>query len=102
MREKMEMIFTKDEINRIVEGLQENADMITVDLHGLKVKDARRFLQNLMAIGQGRQDICVIHGYNHGTAIKEMIYRDLSSKRLVNKTGVKGNCGRTMLKMHAE
>lgn len=101
MKEKMEMIFTREEMKRVINGLQQNADMITVDLHGLKVKEAERFLKNLMAINREGRDICVIHGYNHGTAIKEMIAGNLSAPRLKAKRNVRGNFGRTVLCMDA-
>ena len=95
MREKLMMIFTKEELNRI----SENGHTITVDLHGLIVRDAKRLLNNLMVLNRDGYDICAIHGYNHGTAIKEMIRGTLGNPRLSSKKSVNGNYGRTVLKM---
>ena len=95
MKEKMMMIFTKEEMSRI----SENDHTITVDLHGLIVKDAKKLLNNLMALNRDGDDICAIHGYSHGTAIKEMINAELDNPRLVEKKGVKKNYGRTILKI---
>ncbi len=91
----------KEEGSRVsfskVEGVNGSL-MITVDLHGLRVKEAKRVLLALMGINHKESfEICAIHGYVHGTAIKEMIYRDLTCPRLIKKTGVKGNYGRTVL-----
>jgi len=100
MGNRMEMIFTNDEIARITEGIKNDVHTITVDVHGLRVKDAKRLLNNLMAINREGYDIQVIHGYSHGTAIKEMIYGKLESPRLECKKAVKRNHGRTILKMN--
>ena len=98
MMSRLEMIFTREQIERITENL--STKTITVDLHGLSVKDAQRLLKNLMAINREGYDICAIHGYNHGTAIKEMITDSLNNPRLTEKKKVKGNYGRTLLKMN--
>ncbi len=98
MKDMMEMIFTKEEMGRITERIKaDGGRSLTVDLHGLKVKEAKRLLLNLMALDRDGCDICVIHGYNNGTALKEMVGNDLHSPRLTSRQGVKGNFGRTML-----
>ncbi len=98
MRKRMEMIFTKEELARITGIKHENIITLIVDVHGLKVKEAKRLLKNLMVLNLEGYDICVIHGFNHGTAIKEMISAALYHPRNVaKKTG--SNPGRTLLKM---
>lgn len=100
MNAKMKMIFTKEEIARITEKIQGDVHMLTVDVHGLKVKEAKRFLNNLIAVNSEAYDIRVIHGYNHGTAIKEMVRTELESTRLLEKKSVRHNPGQTILKMN--
>ncbi len=100
MGNRLEMVFTKEEIARITEKIRNNVHMITVDVHGLKVVEARRLLKNLMAMNREGYDICVIHGYIHGTAIKSMIANDLDNPRMIRKEKVKGNYGMTILKMN--
>ena len=99
MGNRMEMIFTREEIQRITEDIRNNVHTLTVDVHGLRVKEAKRLLNNLMSINREGYNICVIHGYNHGTAIKEMIHGKLNNPRMEEKKGGKGNYGRTVLKM---
>ena len=99
MKKMLEMILTKEELDRITEEVRDNVPALTVDLHGLKVKEAKRLLGNLMALNREGCDIRVIHGYLHGMAIKNMIYDTLENPRLTEKQRVKGNYGMTVLKM---
>lgn len=97
MENRLRMIMTKDEMGR----LRFNGKLITVDLHGLTAKSAERLIRNIMALDREGYDICTIHGYNHGTAIKSMIDDKLQNPRLTAKEKVKKNPGRTVLKMQA-
>ena len=97
MGNRLMMIMTKDELGRI----KLNDNLITVDLHGLTPGDAKRLVKNIMALDREGYDICTIHGYNHGTAIKRMISGSLSNPRLVSKERISGNLGRTRLKLQA-
>ncbi len=99
MGNKLEMVLTREEIERIKENLDKRT--IMVDLNGLKVKSAKRLLMNLMALNRDGYDIYAIHGYHGGTAIKQMITNDLSSPRLIEKRKVKRNEGVTILTMQA-
>ncbi len=85
MSERIMFLFSRDEIKRIRDELQEDGShLITVDMHGLKVKEAKRFLKNLIAINKEGYEMCVIHGFNHGTAIKEMVNKDSLSERTLD------------------
>ena len=95
MREKMMMIMTKEELERVTSS----AGMLLVDLHGLTVHKAKRLLSNLIAINSDCIDICAIHGYNHGTAIKEMIHRSFVTPEHLSIKNVEGNYGRTIVKV---
>ena len=102
MKERIMFLFTMDEISRIRSTIQENGThILTVDLHGLRVKEAIKFLKNLIAADKEGYDICVIHGYLHGTAIKEAIYKQKISNRISKKYCCNGNCGMTYLKLVA-
>ena len=102
MGNRLEMVFTKEEIARITEKVSNNMHTITVDVHGLKVKEAQRLLKNLTALNREGYDITVIHGYTHGTAIKNMLESDqLNNPRITGKEKVKGNYGRTVIKMNS-
>ena len=93
----MRMILKKDELERI----GTTATGISVDLHKLTVKDARRLVRNIIAVNREQMDMTVIHGYNHGTAIKDMLRNDTVSNRIAGMEGVKGNMGRTILHVAA-
>ena len=95
MKERMLFLFSNDEVSRI--SLHEKYGKVTIfiDVHGLKVREARRLIKNVISLNREKNDICVIHGFNHGTAIKEMISEEDFGN--VTKKEVKGNKGRTLL-----
>ncbi len=97
MNEKMMMIFTKEEMDRI----SESEDGLYLDLHQLTVKQAQRLINNLILLDRDGFSLTLIHGYNHGTKIKEMLSNDYTNKRVTNKHGVKNNPGRTVLEVTA-
>ena len=67
---KLQMIFTKDEISRL--SIKEKPQII-VDVHGMKCSQARRFINNIINTIRESFKLIIIHGYNHGTAIKDML-----------------------------
>ncbi len=90
MNEKMEMIFTKDEIKRITM----NKDKMFLDLHKLTVRQAQRLVNNVISIDRDSFTLTLIHGYHGGTAIKEMLNDQFDNPRVVEKKPVKNNQGR--------
>ena len=99
MSEKMLILFTRDELSRISDFVRkDNTHVIVVDLHGLTVKSAKRLLKNSIVLDKEYLDICVVHGYNHGTAIKEMIERDFIGARIRKLNYNDRNKGRTILR----
>lgn len=90
MNEKMEMIFTKEEIERITL----DKDRISLDLHKLTVKQAQRLVNNLISIDRDDFTLTLIHGYHGGTAIKDMLCREFTNPRITDKRPVKNNQGR--------
>jgi len=98
MNAKFEMVFTKEEIERIEDKISNNGKHeITVDLHQLTVKEAERLVKNLIVINRDECRLNVIHGYNRGTALKTMITTDNISPRIRNRISCKDNPGRTIL-----
>lgn len=93
----MKMVLKNDEIKRI----HPTGTGLSVDLHKLSVRDARRLVRNIIAISRDSMDLEVIHGYHHGTAIKEMLHTEKLSNRISGMEGVKGNLGRTILHVAA-
>jgi len=50
-------------------------DAITVDLHGMGRWKARKVLFNnlIKLLAEGRKELLVIHGYHHGTVLRDYI-----------------------------
>ena len=69
--DRLKMILTQEEINRlkITESNSEHIKIIA-DVHGMKCYEARRFINNIINIVRIAFQLVIIHGYNHGTAIK--------------------------------
>ena len=54
-----------------------------IDLHGVIVLEAKKRLEVFIKeCSKDVREIVVIHGYNNGTAIKDMIRNELKSKRI--------------------
>ena len=102
MSEKMMYLFSKEEIARVKDTVRMNGKhLVTVDMHGLRAKEAKRFLKNLIAVNKDGCEMCVIHGYKHGTAIRDIVNHDNFGKRVVGRFPVKNNPGRTRLMLCA-
>lgn len=71
IRLKLSLILTQENMNRL--DFHEKEGEIIVDVHGMKCCEAKRFINNIINISMRKVKITVIHGYNHGTAIRDMI-----------------------------
>lgn len=81
--DRLKMILTQEEINRlkITESTSEHIKIIA-DVHGMKCYEARRFINNIINIVRIAFQLVIIHGYNHGTAIKEMLAQNFSNDHI--------------------
>lgn len=93
------VIFSEEELSRIRERTDNGQITLTVNLHGMSTKNARRFLKNLIALNAGTFNINVIHGFNHGCSIKEMLRNSFISSRIIGVDDVLYNEGMTVLKI---
>lgn len=91
---RMRMIFTENELERI---WFIPTNIICVDLHGLSCFDARRFLNNVINVLCVPEELQVIHGYNHGTALRDMIRNDLHNPHIYEIRTDERNYGITYL-----
>lgn len=95
---RMGLVMTKDEIKRIRVSETESGDVsVQVDLHELSKSKARRFIGNIFGIIRGPFRLDVIHGYNHGTVLKEYINNELDNKRIKERHVHSRNEGMTIL-----
>ena len=59
-----------------------NGGIIELDLHGRKVEEARRLIdQKLAGAGKNVYRLRLIHGFHGGTGIKNMIWEEYSYGR---------------------
>lgn len=59
---------------------------IEVDIHGMTAQAAKRALEQLLnRTGKGISEIKVIHGYNSGQVLRDMVRKDLKHPRISAK-----------------
>lgn len=89
-------------IGRIkVETLASDLPKIRVDLHGMNRRNACRLIGNIISINRFPFLLDVIHGYNHGTVLKEMINNEKFSTRVINRECPAWNPGETLMSIAA-
>lgn len=83
IRTRLKMVLTQSEMNRIkISESRSGKIRITADVHGMKCYEARRFINNIINIVRIAFQLVIIHGYNHGTAIKEMLAQNFSNDHI--------------------
>lgn len=83
---RMNFLRPEGEENRIRQIDEEEGRVhIVVDLHGLTVAQAKRLLNNIIAMIRCPFSLEIIHGYHHGTAIRDMIYQDLDNPKITSR-----------------
>lgn len=80
---RLGIIFSNEELNRLTVIETNNKSLsITVDVHGMKCSQAKRFINNIINIIHVAFQLVIIHGYNHGTAIKNMLAQNFFNKHI--------------------
>ena len=98
----MKMIFTRDEMERIVITADEQGTTnVDLDLHGLDCKQAQRLVKNVINVNRGEFILDVIHGYHNGTALKSLLLNTDWGVRVRFKNCSDVNPGRTYLAIAA-
>ncbi len=60
--------------------------VMEVDIHGLMAADAKARLEHLLShAGPQVQEVVVIHGYSHGTVLRDMVRTQLKHPRIQSK-----------------
>lgn len=94
---RVEFILPVNERNRVTYQKNTNGQTeIVLDLHGLSCREARHMIINLLNILRQKVHIILIHGYNHGTAIKEML-PTIRNEHIASIQPDSYNAGRTHL-----
>ena len=74
---------------------------ITLDVHWLTKNEAKRLIMNVINVLHNTVNLEVIHGYNHGTAIKEMLADENFDGRLTERYCPEYNPGITKMRIAA-
>ena len=98
--ERMSFVMHGEYLRRVRVFDNENDEMvIKVDLHGMCRESAQKALSNIIAIIRSPFILDVIHGYNGGTVIKELICNDLKSPKIKGHRSPNWNPGETLLQI---
>ena len=99
MMQRMTFLLYGDDLWRVkISHEDDGTPVIQIDLHQMTCKEARKTLTNVIAMYRFGFKLDVIHGYNHGTAIRDMIRTDFSNQRIKGMT-FSTNQGRTVLEI---
>ncbi len=100
MMQKMTFVMFGDDLWRVkISHEEDGTPIVCVDLHQMSCKEARRALNNIIALYKFEFKLDVIHGYNHGTAIRDMIRGDFNNRR-IKRMFFPHNQGRTVLEIY--
>ena len=90
---RLNLILTQEDMKRI----QQYPDRMSLDLHGKTRREAKKLLNNVINTIRHPFTMEVIHGYNHGTALKDMIFEEVINPRIISKDVPSYNIGETFL-----
>lgn len=85
MIDRFQMIFTEAitaRINLLTSPLGE-VEKAVLDVHGLTCREAMRFINNVVNLTKGACTVEVIHGYRHGTKIKDSLRQQFLNPRVI-------------------
>ena len=74
---------------------------ICYDVHGMTAKKAVQSLEDLVKVCRSPMVLEVIHGFNHGTAIKDSLNSVSFDDRIVNKYSPENNPGVTFFTLQS-
>lgn len=93
---RFQMIMTKDDMVRMNIYQNKNGNQVVqFDLHGYNRKTAERQIKNIIAVIPQECYLEIIHGYNNGTVLKELINSELKNDRIAERIAKKNNPGVT-------
>lgn len=99
---RLRMIFTVDELKRITLNTSDHGSLfIVVGIHGMTCREVRRFINNIINVIMCPFKLEVIHGYTHGTAIKEMLATNFRNIRITERYSDTYNYGVTYMSLAA-
>lgn len=98
--ERMSFVLAGEYLEKVrVHERANNEIVVQVDVHGMSANVARRTLTNIIAILREPFTLDVIHGFNRGVAIKNIIRTDLASNKIKWASSPNWNPGETFLQI---
>lgn len=97
MMNRMTFLMFGEDLCRVEIYEEDGEKTIKIDLHGLRKKNAERLINNVIAMYRFSFRLVLIHGYNHGTVLKELIWNEYKNERVQRKYSHLGNLGITYL-----
>ena len=96
--DKVAFLFPGDEGRRIsiIETPSGNI-LVSIDVHGMTRRQAERSIRNLINLARCPFTLTIIHGYNHGTAILDMVRTKHISSHIKGRYADNYNPGVTYL-----
>ncbi len=98
--ERMTFILNGDDLRRVnIQKDNKGNIIVVIDVHGMRVAEAKKVLNSIIIMYRFPFKLRVIHGYNHGTAIRDMIADELDNQRIVSKKVMYYNPGITSIRL---
>ncbi len=86
MKARLRLILSADEFMRLtITDLDGIGIHVIADVHGMKCSEVRRLIINTIAIVHTSFHLTIIHGYRHGTAIKQMLANGFDNSHIKEK-----------------
>ena len=102
MRLRLGMVFTKEQMERLsVSSTNDGVVTVRANVHNMTCQEAKTFLKNVIALFRGAFRLIVVHGFHHGTCIRDMISRELLSDKVVRVNRCQWNEGITEIDIRA-
>lgn len=92
---RLTTILSKSDMKRITIKTKKGMIKIYADVHGMKVWEAKRFINNILNLMKEAIELIIIHGYKHGSAIKEMLENEFNNGHVKSITPDRDNQGVT-------
>ena len=98
IRERLQTILTHEELSRVsVSEYSQLSPLVILDVHHMKCHCAKRLINNIINVINNNCQLIIIHGYNGGTAIKEMLLNNFNNNHILNKYTNPNNYGVTYM-----
>ena len=95
------LLFNSDILSNINIFYDENNIRYQINLHGFSKKQAYFVITTIIKLTRENFTLDLIHGFNHGTVLKSMIYKDIHSPRIIKKYCNQWNPGETFIELAA-